>query len=315
MRVIDNGSESLGDDGQDWDGDERHPTIAFGRTFTHIPEHVRQDLETLERESVVYSDHWIEEVDDFRHVRIDFTPEERDEFARRSWAYELFLRVEPTWAAEVPGIDEDIAQDADAYSAVLTDGTEVKPPYHCFAAFLGRHLEALTCSRSERETVIQLEGRAAALLEVKQAINSLTATIRSFNNRGEKLEPWTISREHDVRDLLYVMLRPTIFDIAKEEATPPKAGTYKLADLCSNAVPFLLELKWIGRKGTWKRKVEEVQVDIQSYVTHPASETIFFVIVDAVQDVPDPRKLEREMTAQHTIDGRKVDVVLLVCDT
>ena len=86
--MIDNGSESLGDDGQDWEGDERHPTIAFGRTFTHIPEHVRQDLETLQRESVVYSDHWIEEVDDFRHVRIDFTLEERDEFARRSWAYD-----------------------------------------------------------------------------------------------------------------------------------------------------------------------------------------------------------------------------------
>ena len=52
--MIDNDSESLGDDGQDWEGDERHPTITFGRTFTHIPEHVRQDLETLERESVVY---------------------------------------------------------------------------------------------------------------------------------------------------------------------------------------------------------------------------------------------------------------------
>ena len=121
--MCDNDCESLGDDGHDWEGDERHPTVAFGRIFTHVPEHVRQVLETLERECVVYADHWIEEVGDFRHVRIDFTPEERDEFARRSWAYELFLRAEPTWAAEVPGIDEDIARDADTYSALLTDGT------------------------------------------------------------------------------------------------------------------------------------------------------------------------------------------------
>ena len=140
-------------------------------------------------------------------MRIDFTREERDEFARRSWAYELFLRAGPTWAAEVPGIDDDIAQDADTYSAVLKDGREIKPPYHCFAAFLGRHLEALTCFRNERETVIQLEGREAALFEVKRAIHSLTATIRSFNNREKGLDPWTISREDDVRDLLYVMLR------------------------------------------------------------------------------------------------------------
>ena len=88
--------------------DGRLPTVAFGRRFTHIPEHVRQDLETLERECVVYADLWIDELDDFRHVRIDFTPEERSEFARRSWAYELFLGADVTWASEVPGIDKDV---------------------------------------------------------------------------------------------------------------------------------------------------------------------------------------------------------------
>jgi len=276
---------------------------------------VRQDLSTLERECAVYADHWTEEVGDFRHVRIDFTPEERSEFARRSWAYELFLRAEPTWAAEVSEIDEDIARDADSYSVKTTDGREFKPPYHCFAAFLGRHLEALVCFRTERRTIIQLEGREAALFEVKRAIHSLSATIRSFNNREKGLKPWTISCEDDVRDLLYVMLRPTIFDIGKEEAIPSKAGMHKFADLCSKSVPFLLELKWIGQKGSWKKKVDEIYVDIQSYATHPASETIFFVIVDDVRDIPDPRKLERDLTARQTIDGRQTKVVLLVCDS
>ena len=251
----------------------------------------------------------------FRHVRIDFTAEERDEFARRSWAYELFLRAKPTWAADVPGIDEDIAREADSYSAVLEDGEEISPPYHCFAAFLGRHLEALTCFRNERETIIQLDGREAALFEVKRAIYSLTATIRYFNDREKGLAPWTISCEDDVRDLLYVMLRPRIFDIEKEEAIPPKAGTHRVADLCSNHTPFLLELKWIGRKGDWKKKVREIYVDIQTYVKHQASDTIFFVIVDNVRDIQDPRKLEREVTKRQTIDGREVDVVLLICDT
>lgn len=311
----DNDCESSGDEFDGWEDEERYPTDAFGRTFTHIPEHVRQDLGTLERECVVYSDHWIEEIGDFRHVRIDFTAEEREEFVRRSWAYELFLRAELTWAADVPGIDEDIAQDADTYLPAMKDGREITPPYHCFAAFLGRHLETLTCSRNERETVIQLEGREAALFEVKRAIHSLTATIRSFNDREKGLVPWTISCEDDVRDLLYVMLRPRIFDIGKEEAIPSKAGTHKFADLCSNHVPFLLELKWIGRKGDWKKKVEEVHVDIQTYVKHPAGDTIFFVIVDDFRDIQDPRKLEQELTARQTIDGREVDIVLLVCDT
>ena len=106
----------------------RRPTVAFGRRFTHIPEHVRQDLKTLERERAIYADHWIGEVGDFRHVRIDFTPEECCDFARRSWAYELFLRADVKWAAEVAGISEDIAQDADTYSMATVDGRTFKPP-------------------------------------------------------------------------------------------------------------------------------------------------------------------------------------------
>ena len=255
----------------------RLPTYAVGKEFTHIPEHVRQDLETLERECAIYTDFWIEEIGDFRHVRIDFTPEERDEFCRRSWAYELFLRADsPTWAAETPGIDADIAEDADTYSPTLKDGSRIPPPYHCFAAFLGRDLEALCCTRTDRESVIDLKGREAALFEVKRAFDSLTATIRSFNRREKRLAPWTITCEDDVRDLLYVMLRPRIFDLVKEEAIPSKAGTSKVADLCSKAVPFLIELKWIGKKGAWKKRIEEVSIDIQSYGRHPACCNLFF---------------------------------------
>ena len=171
------------------------------------------------------------------------------------------------------------------------------------------------CSRSERETIISLKGQEAALFEVRQAFRALTATVRSFNKREKGLDPWTITCEDDVRDLLYVMLRPRIFDLTKETAVPSKAGTYKIADLCSDAVPFLLEVKWIGRDGTWKQKIEEIYVDIQTYGRHPASETIFFLIVDDARDIPDPRQLEQGLTSTQMIDGREIDIVLFVCGT
>lgn len=302
-------------DSDAWFANERAATIAFGRSFTHIPEHVRQDLETLERECAIYTDHWIEEIGDFRHVRIDFTPDERREFARRSWAYELFLRADVTWASEVVAMDKDVAQDADSYSVTGKDGSVIEPPYHCFAAFLGPHLEALSCSRSERETIISLKGREAALFEVRRAFRSLTATIRSFNNREKGLASWTIACEDDVRDLLYVMLRPRIFDITKEVAVPSKAGTYKIADLCSDAVPFLVEVKWVGRSGTWKKRLEEIYVDIQTYAKHPASRNIFFVLVDSIRDIQDHRQLERALTSPQTVDGKEIEIELFVCDT
>jgi hypothetical protein len=294
----------------------RLPTYAFGHEFTHIPEHVRQDLITLERENVVYTDHWIEEIGDFRHVRILFTPEERDEFARRSWAYELFLRAaEPTWAREVPGIDRDIADEADSYELHLRDGTVIPPPYHCFAAFLGDHLEAITCGMvGGRSQVIELEGKDALLFEVRRVVESLTPTIRSFNIREKGLTPWPITQEDDVRDLLYVMLRPLVFDLSKEESIPSRGGTHKFVDLCSKAVRLLLEVKWIGKRGQWKRIVEQVHVDTQSYVAHPACETLVFVIVDTARDIPDPRRLEHELSGEQTIAGKSVNVRVYVAE-
>lgn len=295
---------------------DRIPTYAWGKEFTHIPYHVRDDLDTLERECAIYADHWIEEVGDFRHVRIEFTPEERDEFGRRSWAYELFLRADlPEWAAETPGIDPDVAHDADTYSLRTRDGEVFDPPYHCFAAFLGRHLEALVCSSGERQAVIELTAREKKLFEARRAIEVLTPTIRSFNDREKGLSPWSITCEDDVRDLLYVMLRPLLWDIKREDPTPKKAGTHKFVDLCSDGVRLLIELKWIDKPGTWKRRIEEISVDIQSYVTHPSCANLFFVIVDSIKDIPDPVQVAEELTGVQVINGREVDIRVFVCET
>ena len=284
--------------------------------FTHIPDHVRQNLETLTRECVVYTDFWIDEIGDFRHVRIDFTADEREDFFRRSWAYELFLRADsPTWASETPGIDAQVAKDADTYSVHLVDGTEIPPPYHCFAAFLGKHLEQLTCTKTDRVTIIDKTGRELILFEVNRTIKTLTSTIRSFNKREKGLKTWEITCEKDVRDLLYVMLRPRIFDLTKEEPIPSRAGSHKFADLCSKSVPFLIELKWIGKEGSWKRKIDDTHIDKQSYVSHQACDNLFFVIVDAVKDIPDPQQVAEDLTGVQTIDGRRVDIRTIVCET
>lgn len=295
---------------------ERLPTEAFGYVFTNVPEHVRDDLESLEREGAVYSDQWIEELGDFRHVRIGFTEEECKEFVRRSWAFELWIRAGMSqWARDTPGIDQDIASEADSYVMHTRDGDSIGPPFHCFAAFLGEHLEALTCGMlEERRKVIEFAGKEALLYEVRRVIQTLTPTIRSFNTREKGLSPWTVAREDDVRDLLYVMLRPLVFDLGKEEAVPSRGGTHKFVDLCSKAVRLMLEVKWIARPGQWKRIVEEIHVDTQSYITHPACETLLFVIVDSVRDIPDPRKLEEELSGEQTIAGKHINVRVFVAE-
>lgn len=295
---------------------ERLPTIAFGREYTTVPDHVRVDLDSLQREGAIYADQWVEELGDFRHVRIAFTEAERIEYARRSWAYELWLRAgTPRWARDVPGIDLDVAHDADTYVMHTRSGESFGPPYHCFAAFLGNHLESLSCgTANERRKVIELSGKEALLHDVRRVIESLTPTIRSFNHREKGLAEWSVVQEDDARDLLYVMLRPIVFDLAKEEAVPSRAGTHKFVDLYSRAVKLFIEVKWIARRGQWKKVVEQIHVDTQSYITHPDCETLVFVIVDAARDIPDPRRFEHELSGVQTIASRTVTVRVFVAE-
>ena len=166
----------------------------------------------------------------------------------------------------------------------------------------------------ERMAVIELNGREEKLFEVERAIECLTPTIRKFNSRERGLNQWGISCEDDVRDLLYVMLRAIVSDIKTEEPVPSRGGTYKFVDLCSNSSRLLIELKWIDRRGDWKKSVEEIHVDTQTYVTHPACDNLFFVLVDNVRDIQDPRLLEEQLSGVQTINGRQVNIQTIVCN-
>ena len=285
----------------------------FGYDFELLDESHQRDLLHLEREGAIYSDHWIDRLSDFRHIRIKLTPEEIKEYVRSLWAYELFLRAgHPEKAREVEGIPEDIADRADSYTMVTEDGKS-ETPWHCVAAFLGPKLEKLTCFNIEdRQEIIEETGKAQLLTTIKKAVDSLSPSIRLFNRREKGLTEWTVNREDDVRDLLYVMLRASIADIRTEEPVPSRAGTHKFIDVYSKIARLFIELKWIGKRGSWKQILKQVNDDIQSYVSHPCCDTIIFVIVDEARDIPDPALIERDYTGLQVINGKEVDIHLFV---
>ncbi len=204
--------------------------MLFGHDFELIHEEFIQDLLSLAREGVIYTDHWIEEINDFRHVRITFTSEEINEYVRSIWAYELFLKAgAPLRAADVTGIPADIAKRADTYQSHTIDGMTQGPPYHCPAAFYGQHIENLLCFEpGPRRVIVQELGAQALLTTLKRAMDALTPAIRRFSQRERNLTSWKIGCEDDVRDLLFSMLRASIQDIKTEEPIPSRGGSYKL---------------------------------------------------------------------------------------
>lgn len=227
----------------------------FGHDFENLDEECIRDLFTLEREKAIYSDQWIEGLDDFRHVRIRFKDTEIAEYVRSMEALDRFLGSGTRWASDVEGIPADIAARADAYQITTVDGESFGPPWHCPAAFMGRELEVLVCSMGDhsRREVLEEQGTAAFLSTIRRAVDALTPAIRCFTSREKGLTPWPINREDDVRDLLYAMLRAAISDIKREEPVPSRAGTFRVVDLHSGLAKTLVEIKWIGKKGLWRR--------------------------------------------------------------
>lgn len=285
----------------------------FEHDFELLDESHQRDLLHLEREGAIYADHWIERLNDFRHIRIKLTPAEIKEYVRSLWAYELFLRAgHPERASEVEGIPEDIAERADSYTMVTEDG-KAETPWHCVAGFLGPELEELTCcNTADRQEIVEEQGKAQLLTTIKNAVDTLTPSIRLFNKREKRLTEWTVNREDDVRDLMYVMLRASIADIRTEEPVPSRAGTHKFIDIYSEIARLFIEVKWIRKKGLWKQILKQVNDDIQSYVSHPCCDTMIFVIVDEAKDIPDPALIERDYTGLQTINGKEVEVHLFV---
>ena len=286
----------------------------FQHNFELIGQETLQELFSLEREGAIYQDLWIEHLQDFRHVKIKLTAEEAEEYVRSLWAYELFLQADsPQYASQVPGIPADIAHRADTYSMETVNGQEYEAPYHCIAGFIGEDLEELVCCPpTDRVVILEELGIASLMTNLKNAVDALTPAMRLFNRREKGLQLWTVSREDDVRDLLYTMLRASISDIRTEEFIPGRAGTHKVVDIYSELAQLLVEVKWISKRGRWKEIVKQINDDIQSYIAHPACKNLVFVIVDAARDIPDPSLLEKDMSGPQIIANRTINVYVFV---
>src|SRR5690606_3443739 len=122
------------------------------------------------------------------------------------------------------------------------DGEEF--PSHCPAAFLTDELEDLVCSNVPgRYEIIEEIGLASLLATLRRAVDALTPAIRLFCEREKGLTQWPVTREDDVRDLLFAILRASISDIVREEPIPSRAGSHRFVDLCSKTARLLIEVK------------------------------------------------------------------------
>ncbi len=74
----------------------------------------------------------------------------------------------------------------------------------------------------------------------------------------------------------------------------------------------MVEIKWLYKSGDWKKIVKQINDDIQSYPTHPACESLIFVVMDSAKDVADPAKMERDLSGKQVIANRAISVQVYI---
>lgn len=153
------------------------------------------------------------------------------------------------------------------------------------AAALGK-LATLT-SQNDESANLSGQGVGQTLL----ALHEFDACVRYLNTRRSAGAVINIESEADVQDVLYLILRPWIIDLAYESPGDKSGNRFVIKDFSSAAARFVIDAKYIRDKEHGKSISKELHDDIEMYRTHPRCDDLIFFIYDPDGYIPDQRAL------------------------
>ena len=144
-------------------------------------------------------------------------------------------------------------------------------------------------SEVKDQTVAPAPGIGPALL----ALQEFDACVRYLNTRRSAGAVINIQSEADVQDVLYLLLRPWIIDLAYESPADKSANRYVIKDFSSAAGRFVVDAKYIRNKEHGRSISTELHDDIEMYRTHPRCDDLVFFVYDPDALIPDQRALRQ----------------------
>lgn len=133
--------------------------------------------------------------------------------------------------------------------------------------------------------------------------------VLALRKRHDQRQPFLISDEYDVQDLVRALLSMFFTDVRAEEWTPSYAGSSKRMDFLLKPEKVVLELK-MTRSGLGAKEAgEQLIIDIAHYKAHPDCQTLICFVYDPDHLIVNPDGLEKDLTKTH--DGMAVIVRIL----
>lgn len=134
-----------------------------------------------------------------------------------------------------------------------------------------------------------------SVASVLLAMREFDACIRYLNTRRSAGAVINIESEADVQDVLYLILRPWVIDLAYESPGDKSANRFVIKDFSSASGRFVIDAKYIRDKDHGRNISKELHDDIEMYRNHPRCDDLIFFVHDPNFFIPDQRALTTQI--------------------
>jgi hypothetical protein len=147
---------------------------------------------------------------------------------------------------------------------------------------------------------------------VVRVCQRLPQTARILANRSRKgKQPFDISDEYDVQDLLHGVLRGYLKYSVQEDPLPKVAGAKSSRiDISIEELGVLIEVKYVHGPDNQKRIFEEYSQDLVLYTKWPHLKTLIFLIYNS-GDLRDPEAFGK-LGGKQDVEGKRFDVRMVL---
>lgn len=151
---------------------------------------------------------------------------------------------------------------------------------------------------------------------IDQILNSLRRFHLGANwlekHRRKNHDPFIINNEYDVQDLLYSFLLINFPDADIEDPGKKIAGVSSRSDIVIQNLKLIIEIKCFKEGDDWTSMLKDINHKIQTYSQKENYDQIIIFIYNPDFALKNPDKIEKDLTKEQSIDGKKFQVIAII---
>ena len=154
----------------------------------------------------------------------------------------------------------------------------------------------------EREMGNKTIDSESSLETVVRIVERFPSTVRVLGYRAQERQPYQVSDEQDLQDLLYAVLVATFDEVERETTTPKFAGGSGRVDLLLRKESVGIEVKFVRGGRPFRKIREELFREIPSYLAYEDCKSLVVMIYDPEGRVDNPEGVKRDL--EGLVQGR-----------